>query len=66
MICFVLFFNLLFVKCGRTPLHRAAENDSEETVKVLLEQGSNLHLQDHVLIFFFFFFVFSYLLMWEE
>ena len=37
-----------------TALHRAVSDGSEEIVKILIEHGSNVDLQDQVLIFFFF------------
>ena len=46
-------FYLLFVKDGKTALHYAAEKGFEEIVKFVLEHGSNVDLQDQVLIFFF-------------
>ena len=46
------FFKLLFVKDRDIPLHIAAANGCEEVVKILIEHGSNIDLQDQVLIFF--------------
>ena len=36
-----------------TPLHLAADKGFEEIVKILLEHGSNIDLQNQVLIFSF-------------
>ena len=51
-----------------TPLHWAAQNDFEKGVKILIEKGANVDLQNEVfLIFdFFFFYVFFdvFLLIW--
>ena len=62
---FVLFLTTFFLlKYGETALHRAAGGGFEQIVKILIEHGSNVHLQTSVLIFFswfwFYFFVFSH------
>ena len=49
-----LFLKLLFGKWGWTALHLAAQKGFEEIVKILLEHGSNVDLQNNVLIFIFF------------
>ena len=54
LICFDLFLKL-FAQQKMTPLHYAASTRSEEIVKILIEHGSNIDLQDTVLIFFFLF-----------
>ena len=58
--CFCSFFLTAFflLKYGITALHIAAEKGFEQIVKILVEHGSNLHLQEQVLIFFFFWFWF--------
>ena len=43
---------LLFVQDRKTVLHLAAEHGFEEIVKVLLEHGSDVDLQDKVFSFF--------------
>ena len=55
---FIFFLTQLFFlfKNEDTALHIAALSGSEQIVKILLEHGSNVHLQDKVLIFFFFVF----------
>ena len=51
---FILFLTTFFLlKGGKTALHAAAYRGSEQIVKILLEHGSNVHLQDTVFIFFF-------------
>ena len=57
-----LFLTLLFTQQGRTPLHWAAYIGFEESVKILVEHGSNINLQDQVLIFSFYLFSHFYLL----
>ena len=58
-------------KVEQTALHNAASKGFVETVKILIEHGPNVNLQDKVLIFFLIF-VFSFvicdivLLLWEE
>ena len=59
------------LKIGWTALHLAADKGFEQIVKILVEHGSDVHLQTSVFIFFFFlfslFFDFSYifdLLFW--
>ena len=47
-------FVFIFVQYGMTTLHKAAEKGFEESVKLLIEHGSKVDLQDQVLIFFFF------------
>ena len=56
-----LFLSLVFVltssfmlKYGNTALHIAAWRGYEPIAKILIEHGSNVHLQDQVLIFLFF------------
>ena len=49
-----LSFVFIFVQYGMTTLHKAAEKGFEESVKLLIEHGSKVDLQDQVLIFFFF------------
>ena len=55
---FSFFHFLIFLffdqKYGFTPLSIAAEGGFEEIVKILIESGSNIDLQDKVLIFFLF------------
>ena len=41
-----------------TALHKGAHKGFEQIVKILLEHGSNVNLQDQVFIFFFFFLLF--------
>ena len=66
MLCdiyFVLFFfftTFFLLKYGMTALHRAADRGFEQIVKILVEHGSNVHLQDKVFIFFFFDFDFNF------
>ena len=48
------------LKYGLTVLHIAAHNPSEQIVKILIEHGANVHLQDQVFIFFFFDFDFNF------
>ena len=58
-ILFLFFFlnNFFFLlKDGKTALHIAAERGLEQIVKILVEHGSNVDLQEKVLIFFFFFY----------
>ena len=51
------FFKISFVqKDGWTSLYSAAFNGFEEIVKILIENGANIHLPDNVLIFFLNFF----------
>ena len=53
---FILFSTTFFLlKNGMTALHSAAFNGFEQIVKILVEHGSNVNLQDEVLIFFFWF-----------
>ena len=52
------------LKFGLTALHSAALSGFEQIVKILVEHGSNIHIQNEVFVFFFFdfdfyFFVFS-------
>ena len=54
------FLKLFFVKSGWIALHYAAEKGSEEIVKILIEHGSNVNLQDEVLFFSLFLFSFCY------
>ena len=44
-----------------TALHMAAFKGFEEFINILVEHGSNVHLQDKVFIFFFFLFLFLFL-----
>ena len=56
---FILFLTTFFLlKGGLTTLHCAAREGFEQIVKILIEHGSNVDLQDTVFIFFF------YLLLW--
>ena len=59
---FLFLFSLLttffLLKNGRTALHIAAEKGFEQIVKILIKHGSNVHLQDRVLIFLFLFLLF--------
>ena len=57
---FLIFFFFFYQKNGRTPLSIAAERGFEEVVKILIEYGSNIDLQDKVFIFFFFLSIFSF------
>ena len=51
----VLFLTTFFLlKHGKTALHIAAEKGFEQIMKILVEHGSNVNLQDAVFIFFFF------------
>ena len=53
---FYLFFNNFFLlKYGWTALHSAAEKGFEQIVKILIEHGSNVNLQEASVFFFFFF-----------
>ena len=56
-LCVVVLFlnNFLLLKYGRTALHLAAPKGFEQIVKILVEHGSNVDLQDQVFIFFFWF-----------
>ena len=49
---FILLTNSFFLKYRITALHKAAEKGSEAIVKLLVEHGSNVDLQNYVLIFF--------------
>ena len=49
---FILFLTML--KDEQAALHTAADNGFEQIVKILIEHGSNVDLQNLVLIFFFF------------
>ena len=69
MVVFVLIFDFVFIlflttffllKYGKTALHYATWRGFEQIVKILVEHGSNLDLQDPVFIFFFFFFDFHF------
>ena len=53
--------NFFLLKNGMTALHLAAAKGFEQIVKILLEKGSNVHLQNRVFIFFFHFICFSFL-----
>ena len=46
-------------KVEQTALHNAASKGFEQIVKILIEHGSNVDLQNQVLIFFFLLFIFS-------
>ena len=50
----------LFVKAGKAALHKAAEKGFEGIVKILLEHGSNVHLQTRVFSFLILFFSLSF------
>ena len=52
---FLFFFLTTFflLKFGMTALHLAADKGFEQIVKILVENGANVHLQDQVFIFFF-------------
>ena len=50
--CVMCFF---FIQDGWTALHFAALKSFQKIVKILVEYGSNINLQDPVLIFFFLF-----------
>ena len=52
IICFIVLF---FVQDGLTALHLAAAYGVKEIINILLEPGSNIHLQTKVLIFLFLF-----------
>ena len=43
------------LKYGMTALHKAAFKGFEQTVKILIEHGSNVNLQDKVVLIFFLF-----------
>ena len=67
-ICFVSyffknssFFEIFFFKFRWSPLHRAAKNGFEQIVKLLIEHGANVNLQNHVFSFFFGFVYICYL-----
>ena len=63
--CFVLFFFEQFfflLKYGWTALHSAADEGFVEIVKILIEHGSSINLQNQVLISLFFFFDFLFFL----
>ena len=54
MLLFVCFLSLfLFLQNGWTALHFAARKGFEDIVKILVEHGSNIQLEDQVFIFFF-------------
>ena len=64
MLLFVCFLSLfLFVQNGWSALHFALhfdiEDDLNEIVKILVENGANVDLQNHVFSFSFFFFSLS-------
>ena len=64
MICFILFLKLHFVKYGKTALHLAAYSGFEEILKILIESGSDIDLQDKVFFSFLSLFsIFSLLLV---
>ena len=51
---FILFLTTFFLlKNGMTALHLAAFNGFEQIVKILIEHGANVHLQDQLVFFFF-------------
>ena len=56
LLCCCFFNNFFLLKFGKTALHFAALNGFEQIVKILVEHGSNVHLQDQVSFF--------YLLLW--
>ena len=51
------FFDLIFCQGGNTPLHYAADEGFEEIMKILVEHGANIDLQNEVLIFFSYFLI---------
>ena len=51
------------LKDGKTPLHCAAENYSEEVMKILVDHGANPDIRDAVLILSFFFWSFCLLIV---
>ena len=56
---FVLFLTAFFLlKNGMTALDLAASNGFEQIVKILIEHGANVHLQEQLVFFFFDFFYF--------
>ena len=65
-LCFFFFFQTSFyVQNGWGPLHAAASKNFEKVVKILIEHGSNMHLQNKVFIFslFFLFYFFSFFIL---
>ena len=59
LVCVIYsFLKFLFCKSEGTALHSAAWNGFEEIVKILIEHGSDVNIQDKVLIFFFSFCLF--------
>ena len=56
---FLIFF-FFYQKNGRNPLSIAAERGFKEVVKILIEYGSNIDLQDKVFFSLFLFFTFSF------
>ena len=56
---FILFLTTFFLlKNGETALYKAASNGFEQTVKILIEHGSNVNIGDKVFILFFFLILF--------
>ena len=49
-----LLAKFFFVKRAQTPLHKAAYNDFEKIVEIVLIMDQEIHLQDKGLIFFLF------------
>ena len=56
---FFFFTNFFLLKYGWTALHIAALDGFEQIVKILIEHGSNVNLQDKVFSFSFFIFFFD-------
>ena len=62
---FILFLTTSFLlKAGMTALHIAAWKGFEQIVRILVDHGSNVNLQNKVFIFIFIF-SFLYLLLWS-
>ena len=55
LFCFFSFLTLYFIfKNGWTPLHVAAAQGFEETVKIFIGHGANVNIQNKVFFFLFF------------
>ena len=62
--CFILFLFLTFLfifKDGDTPLHMAAFHGFEEIVKIFIEHGANVNIQNKVFFLIFCFIIFFFI-----
>ena len=48
MITYSYYYYISFSKYGNTPLHEAALYGREDVVKLLIENGANLYIKNHV------------------